>query len=96
MNETEEELGDEDEVRHWPRSRPPEAVPNGCAEAKGVFLHGYLNLALIDIPTIVAAMLNAVLVFNNAGQPRLTKFYTQLVCHPQILLLLVLLLLLLN
>lgn len=27
-----------------------------------------------------AAMINAVLVFNNAGQPRLTKFYTQLVC----------------
>lgn len=25
------------------------------------------------------AMINAVLVFNNAGQPRLTKFYTQLV-----------------
>jgi len=24
-------------------------------------------------------MINAVLVFNNAGQPRLTKFYTQLV-----------------
>jgi hypothetical protein len=24
------------------------------------------------------AMINAVLVFNNAGQPRLTKFYTQL------------------
>jgi AP-3 complex subunit sigma len=23
-------------------------------------------------------MINAVLVFNNAGQPRLTKFYTQL------------------
>lgn len=27
-------------------------------------------------------MINAVLVFNNAGQPRLTKFYTQLV-RPQ-------------
>lgn len=26
-----------------------------------------------------AKMINAVLVFNNAGQPRLTKFYTQLV-----------------
>jgi len=26
-----------------------------------------------------AAMINAVLVFNNTGQPRLTKFYTQLV-----------------
>jgi hypothetical protein len=26
-------------------------------------------------------MINAVLVFNNAGQPRLTKFYTQLVLH---------------
>lgn len=26
-------------------------------------------------------MINAVLVFNNAGQPRLTKFYTQLVRH---------------
>ena len=25
-------------------------------------------------------MINAVLVFNNSGQPRLTKFYTQLVC----------------
>ena len=25
-------------------------------------------------------MINAVLVFNNNGQPRLTKFYTQLVC----------------
>ena len=24
-------------------------------------------------------MINAVLVFNNSGQPRLTKFYTQLV-----------------
>lgn len=27
----------------------------------------------------IAIMINAVLVFNNAGQPRLTKFYTQLV-----------------
>lgn len=27
-------------------------------------------------------MINAVLVFNNAGQPRLTKFYTQLVRSP--------------
>jgi len=27
-------------------------------------------------------MINAVLVFNNAGQPRLTKFYTQLVHLP--------------
>lgn len=25
-------------------------------------------------------MINAVLVFNNTGQPRLTKFYTQIVC----------------
>jgi Clathrin adaptor complex small chain len=24
-------------------------------------------------------MINAVLVFNNSGQPRLTKFYTQIV-----------------
>jgi hypothetical protein len=29
--------------------------------------------------TLTAKMINAVLVFNNAGQPRLTKFYTQLV-----------------
>lgn len=29
-------------------------------------------------------MINAVLVFNNAGQPRLTKFYTQLVLPPTI------------
>lgn len=27
-------------------------------------------------------MINAFLVFNNAGQPRLTKFYTQLVRLP--------------
>jgi hypothetical protein len=27
-------------------------------------------------------MINAFLVFNGQGQPRLTKFYTQLVCHP--------------
>lgn len=27
----------------------------------------------------VVRMINAVLVFNNNGQPRLTKFYTQLV-----------------
>lgn len=27
-------------------------------------------------------MINAVLVFNNAGQPRLTKFYTQIVRPP--------------
>lgn len=27
-------------------------------------------------------MINAVLVFNNSGQPRLTKFYTQLVYLP--------------
>jgi hypothetical protein len=26
-------------------------------------------------------MINAVLVFNNNGQPRLTKFYTQLVSY---------------
>jgi AP-3 complex subunit sigma len=30
-------------------------------------------------------MINAVLVFNNAGQPRLTKFYTQLVRLPRCL-----------
>jgi hypothetical protein len=30
-------------------------------------------------------MINAVLVFNNAGQPRLTKFYTQLVRRPWLL-----------
>jgi hypothetical protein len=30
-----------------------------------------------------ATMINAVLVFNNAGQPRLTKFYTQLVYTPR-------------
>ena len=30
-------------------------------------------------PCDPAAMINAVLVFNNAGQPRLTKFYSQLV-----------------
>ncbi|PSN61132.1 adaptor protein complex AP-3 small subunit [Corynespora cassiicola Philippines] len=30
-------------------------------------------------------MINAVLVFNNAGQPRLTKFYTQLRPHPSML-----------
>lgn len=29
-------------------------------------------------------MINAVLVFNNNGQPRLTKFYTTLVCPPRI------------
>jgi hypothetical protein len=28
---------------------------------------------------VAAAMINAVLVFNGQGQPRLTKFYTQLV-----------------
>ena len=27
-------------------------------------------------------MINAVLVFNNSGQPRLTKFYTQLASNP--------------
>lgn len=26
-------------------------------------------------------MINAVLVFNNKGEPRLTKFYTQIVCN---------------
>jgi hypothetical protein len=30
------------------------------------------------LPTTTHNMINAVLVFNNAGQPRLTKFYTQL------------------
>jgi len=29
-------------------------------------------------------MINAVLVFNNTGQPRLTKFYTQLVINPSL------------
>ena len=32
--------------------------------------------------SIVSTMINAVLVFNNNGQPRLTKFYTQLVRLP--------------
>ncbi len=31
----------------------------------------------------VRKMINAVLVFNNSGQPRLTKFYTQLVRNSQ-------------
>lgn len=35
-------------------------------------LYNYINQLLIT-------MINAVLVFNNSGQPRLTKFYTQLV-----------------
>jgi hypothetical protein len=30
-------------------------------------------------PQTTPTMINAVLVFNNNGQPRLTKFYTQLV-----------------
>lgn len=30
-------------------------------------------------PHLTTIMINAVLVFNNSGQPRLTKFYTQLV-----------------
>jgi len=33
-------------------------------------------------PEDTAKMINAVLVFNNNGQPRLTKFYTQLVNSP--------------
>ena len=32
----------------------------------------------IATPPNITTMINAVLVFNNAGQPRLTKFYTQL------------------
>ena len=32
-----------------------------------------------DTTTQTPIMINAVLVFNNNGQPRLTKFYTQLV-----------------
>lgn len=35
----------------------------------------------IATPPNITTMINAVLVFNNAGQPRLTKFYTQLVLH---------------
>jgi hypothetical protein len=31
-------------------------------------------------------MINAFLVFNGQGQPRLTKFYTQLVSHPHLML----------
>lgn len=34
--------------------------------------------SLCCVPSNLAIMINAVLVFNNAGQPRLTKFYTQL------------------
>lgn len=41
--------------------------------ATALQLNAHSTLAL-------AKMINAVLVFNNAGQPRLTKFYTQLVC----------------
>ena len=32
--------------------------------------------------SLTLKMINAVLVFNNSGQPRLTKFYTQLVRLP--------------
>lgn len=38
-------------------------------------------VSALRTPT-VPAMINAVLVFNNNGQPRLTKFYTQLVSPP--------------
>lgn len=38
-----------------------------------------LNQAPYQLPHTRIAMINAVLVFNNNGQPRLTKFYTQLV-----------------
>ena len=34
---------------------------------------------LLRASSTIATMINAVLVFNNSGQPRLTKFYTQLV-----------------
>lgn len=36
--------------------------------------------SLWERPALESIMINAVLVFNNSGQPRLTKFYTQLVC----------------
>ena len=32
-----------------------------------------------ELRDIVVTMINAVLVFNNNGEPRLTKFYTQIV-----------------
>jgi hypothetical protein len=38
--------------------------------------HATRSLGLLQFPT---TMINAVLVFNNNGQPRLTKFYSQLV-----------------
>jgi hypothetical protein len=37
------------------------------------------HLHPVSLPPTKAKMINAMLVFNNAGQPRLTKFYTQLV-----------------
>lgn len=48
--------------------------------------HGHqrlaINLVYLHVQPCIhtsTIMINAVLVFNNAGQPRLTKFYTQLV-----------------
>lgn len=39
-----------------------------------------IELQLYIIFHLTCTMINAFLVFNGSGQPRLTKFYTQLVC----------------
>lgn len=44
-----------------------------------LFYHHLANRSLGGDETHSAAMINAFLVFNGQGQPRLTKFYTQLV-----------------
>lgn len=43
----------------------------------------FIQLGLFTLHPFVA-MINAVLVFNNNGQPRLTKFYSQLVRSPSL------------
>lgn len=51
-----------------------------CIGPTITLLHHHLaNRSLGDDETRSAAMINAFLVFNGQGQPRLTKFYTQLV-----------------
>jgi hypothetical protein len=64
----------------------PETIIPRASHTKGrkyIITPGQIRrLSSIDVKvrySQAAAMINAVLVFNNNGQPRLTKFYTQLV-----------------
>lgn len=62
-----------------PSPKPSSTKNISNSKTRSQLNHNYTNPPILYPIYSTTKMINAVLVFNNAGQPRLTKFYTQLV-----------------